>query len=462
VTVSRDAIEKLAPDQSALKAAAGLAKPAKWSGLGGSFDGRLIWGNCAGSGANPYRVMADLSDLGSKCTCPSRKFPCKHALALLWLHADKAAFASGETPEWVGDWLSRRRKGTAGAGAAASKEPKDISAALVAEPETVEDPKAIARREAAAERRAVDTRRAILEALDALEQWIGDQLRRGLSGFVDEATARCRQIAARLVDGKAANLAGRVDEMPSRILALPAGDRIRGVAIELGKLVTIARAYRAAPDRPDIARIVAASETREAVLEASGGLRVESDWEVLGERIVTRRDGLVSQTTWLLNLRDNEPRFAMLLDFFPASAGRRGSVFAAGEQFHAELAFYSGQVPLRAVLVSQTVAASAAVLPWPKAQLDGDIGAEVAARLTAEPWQVELPVLLPAGRIAHDASGQPWWRAAAGRGHALRVADLPEGVVRATDLDCCAALWSMNGCSLLAAQTRWGRMDCGG
>ena len=37
-------IEQLATDQSSLKAAAGLAKPAKWSGLGMSPDGALAWG----------------------------------------------------------------------------------------------------------------------------------------------------------------------------------------------------------------------------------------------------------------------------------------------------------------------------------------------------------------------------------------------------------------------------------
>ena len=83
MAIDLGAIERMAPDQSALKAAAGLAKPGKWSAVAGSRDGQLIWGQCAGSGANPYRVVADLSDLGNKCTCPSRKFPCKHVLALL-------------------------------------------------------------------------------------------------------------------------------------------------------------------------------------------------------------------------------------------------------------------------------------------------------------------------------------------------------------------------------------------
>jgi hypothetical protein len=209
VAIELKAIEQLAADQSSLKAAAGLAKPAKWSGIGMSRDSALIWGECAGSGANPYRVMADLRDLGNKCTCPSRKFPCKHVLGLLWLNAEAIVpFAPADTPAWVSDWLGRRRGGvakTAGTDAAA----KDARAAQLDEPEAIEDPKEVARREAAAAKRSEDTERAILDALDALEQWIGDQLRMGLSAFIDDATARCRRIAARLVDGKAAALAGR-------------------------------------------------------------------------------------------------------------------------------------------------------------------------------------------------------------------------------------------------------------
>jgi hypothetical protein len=57
----------------------------------------------------------------------------------------------------------------------------------------------------------------------------------------------------------------------------------------------------------------------------------------------------VSQTTWLLNLNESGLRFAMLLDFFPASVGRRGSVFTPGERFQGELAFYPSQQPLRAL-----------------------------------------------------------------------------------------------------------------
>src|ERR1700722_9582228 len=112
--MTRSAIEALAPDQSALAAASALLKPAKWPLRARS--GRLIWGECQGSGANPYRVIADVEDPGSKCTCPSRKFPCKHALALMWMHVDDSeAFQTAEPPDWVLDWMGRRRKGGAAA-----------------------------------------------------------------------------------------------------------------------------------------------------------------------------------------------------------------------------------------------------------------------------------------------------------------------------------------------------------
>src|SRR5262245_66421051 len=99
----------MAPDQSALSAASALLKPAKWPVRAQS--GALIWGECQGSGANPYRVVADTADAGAKCTCPSRKFPCKHALALVWMFVDDAgAFKPGEVPAGGDDLVGRRSR----------------------------------------------------------------------------------------------------------------------------------------------------------------------------------------------------------------------------------------------------------------------------------------------------------------------------------------------------------------
>lgn len=112
MALTLERIEALAPDQSSLTAARKLLKPAIWPLL--AAEQGFLWGECQGSGATPYRVIVSEADGGYKCTCPSRKFPCKHSLALMWLRADgKATFAPADLPEWVKDWFGRRRSPSA-------------------------------------------------------------------------------------------------------------------------------------------------------------------------------------------------------------------------------------------------------------------------------------------------------------------------------------------------------------
>ena len=454
-------IEALAPDQSSLKAASKLMKPAKWPLRACENAGALIWGECQGSGANPYRVMADTSDQGYKCTCPSRKFPCKHVLALMWMYAEGAeAFGPAAIPEWVNDWLGRRRKTATAkpetkAGAKAGAEGKSLATALEAEEAAKPDPKAEARRKAAAEKRAAATRRSVLAATEEMEQWIADQLRTGLSAFLADLTERCRRIAARLVDAKAAALASRIDEMPARLLSLPAEQRIDAAIGELGKLVLLARAWRATPDDPELRRAVVTAETREQVLQDPEALRVAATWEVLGEQVSTLRDGLISQSTWFLNLEDGPQRFALLLDFFPAATGRRGGAFTAGERFKAEFAFYRAGHPLRAVIAAREPADDAP-RPW-DVSAEADPLAAFIAQQEAAPWSLSAPILIPAGRICAEPSGQQWWCAADG------AATLPlEGevapVALGMDLSGAAGIWSGTRLTLLAGQSDWGRL----
>src|ERR1700688_1613435 len=105
-------IEELAPDQASLGAAAKRKRGDLWSLL--ACGQGLAWGECQGSGSSPYRVICSEAHLGYKCTCPSRKFPCKHVPALMWMRAEGALpFKTEPPPAWVGDWLARRRPGAA-------------------------------------------------------------------------------------------------------------------------------------------------------------------------------------------------------------------------------------------------------------------------------------------------------------------------------------------------------------
>jgi hypothetical protein len=450
VTLSRSSIEAMAPDQGALKAAAGLLKPAKWSARGRS--GPLIWGECQGSGANPYRVCADTADVGSKCTCPSRKFPCKHGLALMWLYVDEpGAFGEGAVPAWVSEWTGRRRKG--GGTAVAPSAGKSLEAAAETAEPAAADQAVEARRQAAGEKRSVSTQSQVSTGLDELELWIADVLRTGLGGFLGEVSERCRRIAARLVDAKAAALASRIDEAPSRLLALPTEERADAAICELGRIVLLIQAWRASPDDPELRREVVATETREEVLANPAATRTTSTWEVLGERIETRRDRLVSVATWLINLQDHGPRFALLQDYFPASAGWRSGAFVAGQRFSAQLSFYPARSPLRAIIAERKEAAEAGAIWLPASELD-PLAAWKEAQLAA-PWSLGGPILLPPGRIAEDGTGRAWW---IGEAATLPVQGSMPGLALGADVVAAAGLWNGTRLSLLAARTDWGRL----
>jgi hypothetical protein len=241
--------------------------------------------------------------------------------------------------------------------------------------------------------------------------------------------------------------------MPSRLLGLPVPERPDAALVELGKLVLLCRAFRAAPDDPELRREVAAAESRDDLLADPVAPRCASMWEAVGEQVATRRDGLVSVSTWLMNLRPEGPRFALLLDHFPASAGRRSAAFAAGDQFEATLAFFPARAPLRAVIVERGAASSPGA-PWPEPD-DADPLAAWLARLDAAPWTQVAPLLLPAGRIATERSGAAWWRR---DDVALPLDGTVPAVALGSDLRAACGLWSGGRLTLLAAQSDWGRL----
>src|SRR6266576_4356883 len=90
-----------APNAAAIKNARGVVLKKKLAGLFRSADGTLLFGDCKGSGAENYRPSADFADPSNpdyRCTCPSRQFPCKHSLALLYAYAQGGKFIEKDVP----------------------------------------------------------------------------------------------------------------------------------------------------------------------------------------------------------------------------------------------------------------------------------------------------------------------------------------------------------------------------
>ena len=89
LTLTAEQVRTLAPDASAARAAEALGSPRRWTAAGRSDV--AAWGLCQGSGSTPYQVAVDIAGPAYKCSCPSRKIPCKHALGLLFFVADGGA-----------------------------------------------------------------------------------------------------------------------------------------------------------------------------------------------------------------------------------------------------------------------------------------------------------------------------------------------------------------------------------
>lgn len=410
--LTRDQVLALAPDAASAKAGAGLCSDSKWPLLGADAD--AVWGECKGSGAKPYQTQVELAALVSKCSCPSRKFPCKHGLALLLLYAQgHPRFSNAERPDWATQWLESRRDRAAKKEQVAEKKAADPAASAAT----------AARREAARWQR-------IEAGCSELQRWIADQFRRGLAQFGRDQQRDGQAMAARMVDAQAPGLGPRLADA---LQALEAGRH--ELAIErLGVLqlinLAVARRDQLTPERQADLRVTLGwALDRDAVL--AGGEPLSDRWTVLGQCAEPRDDRLVERRIWLYGHASR--RFALLQDFAYGGQGWDG-VWLDGMSYRADVMFHPGSVRLRAQVVSQSDPADGI---WPESTVAEAID-RASGWLALNPWLLSVPMLIdrctphraPAGWQAttdagafelqlHDEAG--WALLASSGGHPMRM-----------------------------------------
>src|ERR1041384_8001603 len=160
--------DSLAPNAAAIKNARGVVLKRKLVGLFRSADGTLLFGDCKGSGAENYQPSADFGDPAKpvfRCTCPSRQFPCKHSLALLYAHAQGAKFVEKDVPAEISEKRSKLQQRVEKKKDEADKPHKVNTSAL---------------------KKKIQ---AQLEGLDLLEALVNDLIRAGL-GTLNAKSAR--------------------------------------------------------------------------------------------------------------------------------------------------------------------------------------------------------------------------------------------------------------------------------
>ena len=383
----------LAPDASSAKAGQALGTARPWSELG--RDERAVWGLCQGSGKKPYQTQVDLSEPAFKCSCPSRKFPCKHALGLLLVWSSTDLVLAAKRPVWVEEWLASR------------EERAERTAARADQPAKPPDLEAQAKRAAQREDRVAD-------GVEELRRWLADLVRRGLADAQRESWRFFEQPAARMVDAQASGLAARVRRMGA---ALGGGDNWAERMLEEAALLQLLLEAHARVDslpeavRADVRQSIGWTVPTEEVLARE---RVRDEWAVVGQ-VVIDDDRLRAQRTWLRG--EQSGRDALILAF--AASGQvldPGVVF--GTVVDASLAFYPGAAPLRALVAEKHGE------PRPLERLPGyeTVDAAFAQRaesLARNPWLDRSSVALRGVVPARDGEG---WALVDGTGGAIALA----------------------------------------
>ncbi|MFJ4696759.1 MULTISPECIES: SWIM zinc finger family protein [unclassified Streptomyces] len=356
----------LAPDAPSRKAGSKLGTAGPWSGTGTTEEG-VVWGLCKGSGSKPYQALADVAGPAYACSCPSRKFPCKHVLGLLLLwSAGPGAVPAGEPPEWAGQWLEKRRaraeKSAGGAGAGSAEKA---------------DPEAARKR---AERRA----ERVTAGARELEQRLADLLRGGLASAERAGYGMWEETAARMVDAQAKGLATRVRELG----AIPGSGPGWPVRLleESALLHLLVRGWTQRESLP--APLAATVARRLGLPETAPPPEGERDvWLVLGQ-YDTQEGSLTTRRIWLHGTRTG--RTALLLSYGAAGAAPEVSL-PVGLGLDAELRFHPARP--RATL-GERFGPVVPVAGRPRGLPLAEAAERYGALLAEDPWLDSWPVTL--------------------------------------------------------------------
>lgn len=321
MNVSADArILALNPDEKTLAAGEELGAARYWQAVGSSE--RVLWGECLGSAT--YRVAIDLAGSGYRCSCPSRKFPCKHVVGLMALRLREPRRLPGaEPPEWVASWLAKREP-KAEKPAASRKSPS----------------------KATRQKREGERMQRVADGVAGLALWLADIERDGLARAQTQPHAFWERQAARLVDAQAPGLAARVRALAAIPTSLP-GWPERALA-GLGRLALLVHAFRRLDQvdpllQHDVRRLVGWTLSSDEVKAL--GETVRDYWIVAGQ-VREMDDRLITQRTWLIG-RDTG-RSALVLQFAPVSGGSFPYVGRVATIQDMELTFWPSAFPQRA------------------------------------------------------------------------------------------------------------------
>jgi hypothetical protein len=395
-SLTAEQIIALAPDAASASAGKKLAVPRTWQHLG--QNDAALWGECQGSGKDPYQVRVALDTLTATCSCPSRKFPCKHGLGLLLMAASAAPPPVGEPPEWVASWLAKRT-------VTAEKRQERAEKAAAPPPDPAAPPTA------AQQKRAAKKSARTTDGLAALNLWMNDLIRTGLVSLEGQSAQVWEHQARRLVDAQARGLAGYIRYTGEVVGASP--DWHARLLDRLGRAAVLTHAYmhidNLDPDlQDDLRQIIDPGLRTDEVL--ARGAPVTDDWLIVGQ-IVFQDDAnphVRLQRTWLVGRATG--RTAQIQQSSAMGKPFPETLIPA-TRLVGTLRFWPGAAPLRALVEDrQATSPDFPAEPLPGAPTIGAFLGQMADLLARQPWQAwrRLAVLRDVVPLC-AGNGTRWW-----------------------------------------------------
>lgn len=371
-----DAVTASAPDSSSQVAGRKLAHPGPWSEIG--VAGGVLWGQCQGSGKTPYRVTVDTETRRYQCSCPSRKFPCKHALGLMYLWAEGAINEHGEVAEFARAFASRRPQESG----EEAKAPTESTPA----------------QQAAALARAAKREQRVTDGLAELDRWIIDQVAGGLARSATNPRALFESMAARMIDAQVPGVAAWLRTLPAVVTS---GDGWpERLLAELSLVHLLAQGWTQRDTLPEdllatvrehIGFTIPAADVRTAPA-------VHDHWAVVALRDLDT-EAIPTRRVWLRG--QSSGRWAVVL-FFAAAGQTMDASLLPGTQIEADLHFYPGRAGFRAV-VGERMPEAIELHNWQTGTITVDEAAnEWAKAIADDPWQQQIPVVLNGVIDRHD------------------------------------------------------------
>ena len=191
--INEQLILSAAPNPAAAANGRKISKSGGFIKLWKSADESFFMGECKGSGKNPYITSADYIDEAHpvyRCSCPSRQFPCKHSLGLMYEMMEDKKFEICEIPEDI----QRKR------GKIAAKSAKAENSA----PLTPEEEEKAAKKKASSEKSARSAKKKKLqkqlEGLDLCEKAVKELVAAGLGTMGGASLSKYQELSKQFGD----------------------------------------------------------------------------------------------------------------------------------------------------------------------------------------------------------------------------------------------------------------------